>query len=184
MRKRSDAKVGSGSNPAFAKNRPRPGAAVELSYPQCNEFLYQRIDESRVIYFQDTYSRMSDYELAYLLATRSETLVEEARLALSNVLKTRDLTIVKAEVKATIKDLEDQAQVKNREKQEQIARQRAIRKGFNLFCLVLSALGLLLLTLGDNERDGILIAAGLIGSAVFELRRLASRFIVALFTMN
>jgi hypothetical protein len=127
---------------------------------------------------------MSDDELAYLLATRSETLVDEARLALSSVLETRDLAKVKAEVKATIEDLEDQAKVKNRERQEQIARQRAIRKGFHLFCLVLSAVGLLLLILGDNERGGILITAGLIGSAFFELRRLIGRFIVAIFTMN
>jgi len=136
------------------------------------------------MYFQDAYSRMSDDELAYLLATRSETLVEEARLALSSVLKTRNLAEVNAEVEATLEDLENQAEVRNRERQEQIARQRAIRKGFHLFCLVLSSVGLMLLIAGDEERGGILIAASLIGSAFFELRRLLGRFIVAIFTMN
>jgi hypothetical protein len=127
---------------------------------------------------------MSDDQLAYLLATRSDTLVDEARVALSNVLETRNLPQVKAEVKATLDDLDSQAKVKNRERQEQMARQRAIRKGFHSFCVALSSIGLLLLIFGDDERGPILIAGGLIGSALFELRRLIGRFIVAIFTMN
>jgi len=37
---------------------------------------------------------------------------------------------------------------------------------------------------GDYERGPILVAAGLVGSALFELRRLAAKFIVAIFKMN
>lgn len=127
---------------------------------------------------------MSDDQLAHLLATRGDTLVDEARLALSSVLKQRDPAKWKAEVNATLEDLERQAEAMRQERQEQNVRQRSLRKGFHFFCLVLSSAGLLLLIFGDNERGAILFASGLIGSALVELRRLVGRFIAAIFSMN
>lgn len=45
-------------------------------------------------------------------------------------------------------------------------------------------MGVGLLVFGDNERGPILVAASFVASALFELRRLAGKFIVALFKMN
>ncbi|MBP1207996.1 Sec-independent protein translocase protein TatA [Duganella sp. 1411] len=141
------------------------------------------MDQSKIIYFQETYSRLSDDELAYLIATRSDSLVEEARIALSKVLDTRDLKNIQTEIKSTVEDLNSQAEFESERAQQQKL-QRSTRKAFHAFCALFFIVGVGLLVFGDNERGPILVAAGLVASALFELRRLAGKYIVALFKMN
>lgn len=148
------------------------------------EELEQNMDQSKVIYFQETYARMSDDELAYLIATRSDSLVEEARFALTKVLDTRDLKNIEVEIKSTVKDLNDQAEFESEQVQQQEKLQRSARKAFHVFCALFFVVGLGLLAFGDYERGPIFVAGGLIASALIELRRLAGKFIVALFRMN
>ncbi|MYM32001.1 hypothetical protein GTP58_27075 [Duganella sp. CY15W] len=142
------------------------------------------MDQSKVIYFQETYSRMSDDEIAYLIATRRDSLVEEARIALSKILDTRNLKNIETEIKSTVEDLNSQAEFESKRAQQQQKLQRSTRKAYHAFCALFFIVGVGLLVFGDNEIGPILVAAGLVASALFELRRLAGKFIVALFKMN
>jgi hypothetical protein len=65
--------------------------------------------------------------LLYLVATRSDSLVEEARIALSKVLDTRDLKNIETEIKSTVEDLNSQAKFESELTQRQKL-QRSIRK--------------------------------------------------------
>ncbi|MFL6656654.1 MAG: hypothetical protein ACJ8GW_01145 [Massilia sp.] len=142
------------------------------------------MDQSKVLYFQETYAKMSDDELAYLIATRIDGLVEEARVALNSVLQARDLKNIEIEVASTVKDLKSQAAFASQEAQKQQRLHVASRKAFHWFSALLSIFGLALLIFGDDEHGPIFVAAGLVSSALFELRRLAAKFIATLFKMN
>ncbi|MBI3727038.1 MAG: hypothetical protein HY254_01750 [Burkholderiales bacterium] len=142
------------------------------------------MDQSKVLYFQETYGKMRDDELAYLIATASDGLAEEARMALTTVLQTRDLRSIETEVAATVNDLNSQAAFKSQQIQKQKQLQASARKAFHFFCAFFLISGIALLIFGDYELGSICVASGLIGSALFELRRLAIRFIVAIFKMN
>ncbi|MFZ6781006.1 hypothetical protein ACO0LD_29580 [Undibacterium sp. Ji83W] len=142
------------------------------------------MDQSKVLYFQETYGKMRDDELAYLIATGSDGLVEEARMALTTVLQTRDLRSIETEVAATVNDLNSQAAFKSQQIQKHNQLQASVRKAFHFFCAFFLISGIALLIFGDYELGSICVAGGLIGSALFELRRLAVRFIVAIFKMN
>ncbi len=127
---------------------------------------------------------MSDDELAYLIATGSDDLVEEARIALTSVLQARDLKTIEAEVAATVTDLNSQAVFHSQQLQKQRQLQAPLRKWFHFFCALSVILGVALLIFGDSELGAISVAGGLIASALFELRRLAAKFIGAMFTMK
>lgn len=68
------------------------------------------MDSQQVAYFTDTYSRMSDEELAFLLVTRGEGLSDEARTPFRR--STRDPAAFRGELSATQADVS--AQVRHR----------------------------------------------------------------------
>ncbi|MFZ6873782.1 hypothetical protein ACO0LF_17120 [Undibacterium sp. Di27W] len=142
------------------------------------------MNQSKVLYFQETYSKMRDDELAYLIATGGDGLVEEAQMALTKVLQTRDLKSIETEVALTANDLNSQAAFKFQQMRKQEQLNASLRKAWHVFCAAFLISGIVLLIFDDYERGPFFVAAGLIGSALFELRRLAVRFIVAIFTMN
>lgn len=142
------------------------------------------MEPSKVAYFQETYSRMSDDELAYLIATRRDSLVEEAQIALAKVIDSRDMKNIEAQVKLTVNDLNHQAAFESERAEQQQKLQRSTRKAIHLFCALAFIVGVGLLVFSDYERGPILVAGGLIFSALFEIRRLVGKFIVALFKMN
>lgn len=142
------------------------------------------MDQSKIQYFEEIYRKMRDDELAYFIATGSDDLVEEARIALTGVLQTRDLKTIETEVAATVTDLSSQAAFNSQLLQKQRQLQASARKGFHFFCAFSVILGVALLIFGDAELGAIAAVGGLIASTLFELRRLTAKFIGAMFTMK
>lgn len=142
------------------------------------------MDQAKVAYFHGNYSKLSDEELAHLIATRRDTLVEEAVSALTQVLKTRNLPSIETEIQATVADLRSQAAVEERRIRIIQARQRTIRKGTHILGASMSVIGAGLMMFGDSERGAPLLVCGFGLSILYEIRRLVGRGIAALFRMQ
>lgn len=98
------------------------------------------MDQEQIAYFQDQYSRMSDEELATLVATRRHVLSEEAVEALQRVLDRRDVSAFLGEVNAKVTDLKAQAAGYEQERERQRAANRQIPRA--LLIVAVAAIGI------------------------------------------
>lgn len=78
------------------------------------------MNPSQVEYFRHRYASMTDDELALLVATRRDVLSDDVRVALSEVLRSKDLPGFVNEVNAVVDDLNAQARAAG----EELARHR------------------------------------------------------------
>lgn len=94
------------------------------------------MDQAKIAYFQDCYSRMSDEELANLYVTRREGLSEEAIEALQRTLDRPDVSAFVDEVNAKVKDLNAQAAGFEQEKERQRETNRQISPAMLILVIV------------------------------------------------
>ena len=90
------------------------------------------MDHQQIAYFVDRYSRMTDEELSYLLATRGESLSDEASHALRTVLNGRDLSAFQRELNATTSDVAAQVAHARQEAEKHEGQQRRTRTAIRI----------------------------------------------------
>ena len=105
------------------------------------------MDSAQIKYFQQRYQSMGDEELAVLVATRWDHLSEEARAALSEVLRGKNLPDFIREVNATVDDLTAQARAAGAELKRQQEHRRRARKAMGILLGVVVLIGVLMAVL-------------------------------------
>jgi ferric-dicitrate binding protein FerR (iron transport regulator) len=142
------------------------------------------MNPQQVSFFAERYSRMSDEELSYLIATRGGSLSEEAQTALEAVIAKRNPAAFQREFQATSADVSSQLAHTQREAERRAERDRNLRNAVRLTCFLLVIVGLLGAMMGDS---GYWLSLSGMGAALFvnlELRRIVGRFFAAVFRMN
>lgn len=138
----------------------------------------------QVAHFAVTYARMSDEELAHLYVTRGENLSEEATAALSAEMQKREPGGFRAELTATRVDLAGQAAYDHREERKQAQLKRAKRRALYYFSFLAVVAGASFWLANLPETGAAFLGLGIGLPVVYELRRLLSRVVAALFRMN
>lgn len=87
------------------------------------------MDTNQICFFKARYANMTEDEPAVLVATRRDALSEEAAVALSEVLRSRNLPAFISEVNEVVGDLNAQASAARLEIERQRQHNRRARKG-------------------------------------------------------
>jgi len=142
------------------------------------------MDHSQITYFKSRYAAMSEHELVYIVAARLDHLTEEAQFALKEVLESRNIATLEADVKATAIDLAAQAQHEQEEERKRASHRASMRIAILIACAILTVVGGVIAVVSNPEK-GLIIAGLGIGLAVFsEVRRLLGKLVVAMFRMS
>ena len=102
------------------------------------------MDIEQIAYFKQRYASMGDDELALLVATRREVLSEEARTALAEVLKTKNVGHFIQEVNTTVDDLNSQAHAAGEYVRRQKEHNRKARRSLAFFFAFVFVVGVLM----------------------------------------
>lgn len=138
------------------------------------------MNPQQIAYFVERYSQMSDEDLSYLLATRRESLSEEAQHALKTVLKKRDSGAFQDVMAATSADVAVQVTQKQQEAERQAKQERLVNKFFRLSCLAAVVVGLLG-ALFDGSSFWLYLAGFAVLAFIYlELRLVLRRFVKAM----
>ena len=145
--------------------------------------LLMRLDQRELEMMRATYSDMSNEELAYILSTRAESLTDEAKAALAEVVRARGSGVIAKEIEATTEDLRQQTTQANLEIERQQKLQRFSRRlTFGLFGVFLA--GGVIVGVSHDVR-GYFIAMGAVAFyALYWVRRLLWKLIQEMFRMN
>ncbi|MEY4564008.1 MAG: hypothetical protein RLZZ618_3285 [Pseudomonadota bacterium] len=142
------------------------------------------MDQQRIDFFQATYARMPDEQLAHLLITRGQSLTEEAHHALMSVVRTRDHSAFRQEFKDTALHVHAQTLYTRQEAEQNAANSRAMVKWFRTVCAAVAAAGLLVCLSGDGLAGLLVMALAAVVFVIDEMRRHFWNSLVAMFRLD